>query len=328
MKIRKVPVVHFSPFAIILITGVIAFFHYDVKNKHYFEVEKLFFGQNFDDVVAYNKKHPSTNILTGFLNNIALAETGKLNDELFSFPQSTDGKTLFLPWELSGEVLKIGGYYYYTLGIINEAQRWAYEYMVMRGLTPEGLKMLIKTELINGNFRMAEKYIAILKQSLFYVKEAQRFELILNDVSFENDKSLQRKLQLKAKQDFFVVTENPLANLDLILAADSTNQAAVQYKFAFLLLQKDFESVTKLLPMLKKAGFKILPKNIEEAVVAYSLLNLGKYPEFEYFVVKPETVIAFNRYYTKFQQNNNSKDRAEKALKEFSDTYWYHVFFR
>ena len=98
-------------------------------------------------------KHPTTNRLTIYLNNIALCETGRLNDRLFYFPQSPDGQSLFLKWEMYGEVLRRGAYFYYSTGMINEAQRWAYENMVMKGITPEDLRMLIKTEIINGNYR-------------------------------------------------------------------------------------------------------------------------------------------------------------------------------
>ncbi len=49
---------------------------------------------------------------------------------------------------MAGEILNRGGYFYYTIGMINEAHRWAFENMVMKGLSPEGLKMLIKTEII------------------------------------------------------------------------------------------------------------------------------------------------------------------------------------
>lgn len=329
LTIRRISVLQFIPFLIILTFGAIIISKYDTKDKHYFEVEKLFYRQKFDEVIAYNEQHPSVNILTGFLNNIALAETGKLTDKFFSFPQSPDARTLFLPWELVGEMLKRGGYFYYSIGQINEAQRWAYEYMVMRGNTPEGIKMLIKTELINGNYKVAEKYISILKQSVFYRDEARRFESFIdNKTAVLNDTELGGKQRLKATQDFFVLAENPPVNMDLILAADSTNRIAVQYKFALLLLQKDFENVTRLLPLLKTAGFKKIPKNIEEAVIAYSLLNLGKYPEFEGFTVQPETVISFNRYYQIFKQNSNNKEQAERALQEYRDTYWYHVFFR
>lgn len=329
IAVKRMPVLQFSPFLLLLIFGALTVSEYDTKDKHYFEVEKLFYQRRFDEVIAYNEQFPSSNVLTGFLNNVALAETGRLTDRLFSFTQSTDGRTLFLPWELSGEVLKRGGYFYYALGLVNEAQRWAYEYMVMRGLTPEGLKMLIKTELINGNNEMAKKYISLLKQTVFYAKEARRFELMLNNNNgVLNDAELAGKIGLKARHDFFVIAENPAANIDLLLAADSTNRVAVQYKFAMLLLQKDFEQVARHLPLLKKSGFQQLPKNIEEAVVAYSLLNLGKYPEFEGFKVKHETVIRFNEYYQIFQKNAQNKEKAEKALHEFADTYWFYVFFR
>jgi hypothetical protein len=328
IKIRKFQFIQIAPFFIIGILVFPCIQRIDRKNIHYFHSEKLFYGHKFDELIEFNKQSPSVNILTNFLNNIALAETGKLNDELFQFPQSQDGSTLFLKWELAGEVLKRGGYFYYSLGMINEAQRWAYEYMVMRGNTPEGLKMLIKTELINSNYKVASKYISILKKSVYYRREAKNFERFLfNDDAVEKDSELGRKRRLKTKQDFFVLAENPAVNIDLIIASDSTNKIAVEYKFASLLLQKDFKKVTELLPMLKKAGFEMIPKNIEESVVAYSLLNLGKYPEFEEFDINPQTVIRFNEYYKIFQQNIGNKQKAMAALQDFSDTYWYYVFF-
>jgi len=39
--------------------------------------------------------------------------------------------------------------------------------MVIKGHSPEGLKMLIRTELINGNYEVASRYINILKKTLF-----------------------------------------------------------------------------------------------------------------------------------------------------------------
>ena len=42
----------------------------------------------------------------------------------------------------------------------------------MKGITPEDLRMLIKTEIINGNYSVASKYVLILKNTIFYRKEA------------------------------------------------------------------------------------------------------------------------------------------------------------
>ena len=77
--------------AALIITG-----RFDRKTAAYFHVEKLFSNGRFKEVTDWNLAHPPTNLLTIFLNNIALCETDRLNDMLFNFPQSNDGSTLFL----------------------------------------------------------------------------------------------------------------------------------------------------------------------------------------------------------------------------------------
>lgn len=329
IKNKILPVLPYLPIALIVITGIISIGRIDKKNSHYFYVEKLFYQQKYKEIIAFNSEFPSNNILTGYLNNIALVETGLLDDKLFSFPQSADGGSLFLKWDLVTEVLRRGGYFYYTIGMINEAQRWAYEYMVMRGLTPEGLKMLIKTELINGNYKVAQKYISILKSTWFYKDEAQKYEeLLFNTTAVNNDPELGRKKALKTRQDFFVLSDDPAANLDLIIEADSTNYAAIQYKLAWLLLQKDMKGIVQLLPVLEHCGVQEIPKNVEEAVVAYQQLKLGEIPGLERLRPKAETIQRFRQYYQLFQQNNSNKEQARRALaKDFGNTFWYYVFF-
>lgn len=330
LRSKRLPWLELSPLLVIAGLVLLAPSRIDKKNSHFFYVEKLFYQQKYNEIIAFNSQFPSNNILTNYLNNIALAETGRLNDELFCFPQSPDGSTLFLKWELLGEVLRKGGYFYYTLGMTNEAQRWAYEYMVMRGNTPEGLKMLIKTELINGNYKIAAKYISILKKSVYYRKEALRFEkLLFNDNAVNADAELGSKKRLKPRLDFFVLSDNPAANLDFILAADSTNKMAVEYKFASLLLQKDLPKIASELPLLEKAGFTRIPKNIEEAAVACRLLKMARLPELKYLRLTADTEQQFTQYYKIFQQNSSNKPQAQKALsRNFSDTFWYYVFFR
>ena len=325
---QRISLVQTLPFIILGVLIFISIPRIDNKNAHYFHVEKLFYQQKFKEIIAFNREFPSNNMLTNYLNNIALSETGKLNDELFGFPQSADGQTLFLKWEIVSEVLKRGGYFYYYMGMVNEAQRWAYEYMVMRGNTPESIKMIIKTELINGKYKSAYKYISILKNSIFYRKEAREFEkLLFDDKVIDLHPELGNIKRLKPKHDFFVLSENPAANIDLVLAADSTNRVALEYKLAFLLLQKDMKGIAEILPFYSKIGYTQIPKNVEEAVVAYSLLTLKKYPEFEGITIQPETVTRFNQYYKIFQQNRSNKEQAQKALSGFSDTFWYYVFF-
>jgi hypothetical protein len=102
-----------------------------------------------------------------------------------------------------GEILKRGGYFYYSVGMINEAHRWAFENMVMKGHTPGDLEMLIKTELINGNYAMASKYISQFGNTMFYRKDAREFrKFLFNDAAVEADPELGVKRETKLTYRF------------------------------------------------------------------------------------------------------------------------------
>ena len=299
------------------------------KNKQYFQVEKLFYENKFDEVIAYNTKNKTTNSLTLFLNNIALCETGKLNDLLFHFPQSADGKTLFLKWKMEEEVLKRGGYFYYTIGMINEAHRWAFENMVMKGHTPEGLKMLIKTELILGNYRVASKYIDILKQTFFYHPQAEKFEkLLFNDDAINADPELGEKRKNKINTDFFALTDEPLGNVYQILAKDSLNRKAFEYKLAFMLLKKDYKGIALELPKMEQLGYTRLPTHIEEVAASLTSLKMGV-PEPGRIQMNTNTLLRWKEYLTIFKQHGSNPAAAEPFLRnQFGDTFWYYAFYR
>jgi hypothetical protein len=315
-------------FALILFSvGMVRF---DKKTDQYFHVEKLFYQNKFDELISYNFAHHPTNSLTIFLNNIALCETNKLNDLLFSFPQSRDGNTLFLKWEMVGEILRRGGYFYYTVGMINEAHRWAFENMVMKGHSPEGLKMLIRTELINGNYNVASRYISILKKTLFYRKEAIYFEkLLFNDAAINADRELGEKKRTRLKSDFFSITDDPYINIGRILATDSLNKKAFEYRLAFLLLQKDYKAIENELPSFSRYGFTRFPVHIEEAIVALEVLRDGTPPNLGTIQLSLEAQNRWTQYLTVFQKYGNDLKAAEPALrKQFGNTFWYYVFYR
>jgi hypothetical protein len=315
---------------LVIILAIIGIRRFDNKVKQYFYVENLFYQNKFDEVIAFNASNPPTNSLTIFLNNIALCETDKLDDLLFHFPQSPDGKTLFLKWDIVGEVLNRGGYFYYTIGMINEAHRWAFENMVMKGHSPEGLKMLIRTELINANYEVASRYTDILKKTLFYKKVAKSFEkLLFNDIAVNRDKELGEKRQNKVENDFFSITDNPYINVEMILTSDSLNRKAFEYKMAFMLLKKNYKGIAHELPNFERFGFTRLPVHIEEAAVALSVSNSGILPAMGNLQVSKNTELRWNQYLTVLQQYGKDLKSAEPVLKRrFGDTFWYYIFYK
>jgi hypothetical protein len=315
---------------LVILVVTTASLRFDKKAKQYFHVEKLFYQNRLEEIIEYNSKNPSTNILTSFLNNIALCETGRLNDQLFYFPQSPDGQTLFLKWEMIGEVLRRGGYFYYTIGMINEAHRWAFENMVMKGISPEGLKMLIKTELIYGNYKMAAKYIPILKKTIFYRSEASGFEkLLFDDKAVESNPELGEKRKSRITRDFFAITDDPYINIERVLATDSLNRKAFEYKLAYLLLKKNNVSIAAELSKLERYGFKKIPVHLEEAAAAYKILNSGPLSDFGNLQIDAHTELRFNQFLQTFQSYGNDLKAAEPVLKQkFGNTFWYWAFYK
>lgn len=320
----------FTATIVILVIVITGMRRLDIKTKQYFEVEKLFFEGRFNDVIDYNTANPSSNILTIYFNNIALCEKGKLDDLLFHFPQSPDGRSLFLKWEMAAEVLNRGGYFYYTIGMINEAHRWAFENMVMKGYTSEGMKMLIKTDLINGNYEVATKYINLLKKTLFYRKEAKSFEkLLFSDAAINSDDELGKKRKNRIESDFFSITNNPYINLEIILASDSMNRNAFEYKMAYMLLKKNYKGIAHDLPRFGEFGFTRLPVHTEEAAIALAVSNKGKLPDTGNLQISKNTEERWNQYLGVLQQYGNDIKSAEPVLKRrFGDTFWYYVFYK
>jgi hypothetical protein len=315
-------------FVALLLAGITSVLRYSKVYSEYFTAEKLFFSEKYRELNDYIDKHPSTNRLTIYLNNIALCETGRLNDRMFSYLQSPDGQTLFLKWEMFGEVLRRGAYFYYTTGMINEAERWAFENMVMKGITPEDLRILIKSEIINGNYAVASKYVSMLRRTFAYRKEAKEYTLMLADTSLiDGHPELGLKRKEKIGHDFFSITDNPYINIEMAFTADTFNRKLYDYRMAFHMLTENYEGIVAELPHLERLGFTKVPVHIQEAALVsrmsgLSLSGLGS------LRIDPQTEARFNQFLQTFNSYGNNLKTAQPALRQrFGDTFWYYAFY-
>ncbi len=312
----------------LILVSLSGLLRFDSANKEYFHAEKLFGQGRFNEVTRYISSHPSTNRLTIYLNNVALSETGRLTDQLFHFPQSPDGQSLFLKWEMIGEILRRGAYSYYTTGMINEAQRWAFENMVMKGITPEDLRMLIKTEIINGNYKMASKYVSILKKTLFYRSEASGFERLLSDErTIEAHPEFGIKRKEKIEHDFFSITDNPYFNIEMAFSADSLNRKLFEYKMAYLMLNEDYTGIASGLGRLESLGYTKIPVHLQEAAMVCRMSGSAM-PNFSNLKLDPQIETRFNQFLQMFQSYGNNLKAAQPFLKQkFGNTFWYYAFY-
>ena len=159
---KYIRIVAFS--SVLVVFGITAIFLsglYNPQTDRVLELQRYVFEKKWKEAIELHETTPSKNLIGQYFYNIALSETDQLCKRLFYGSQDFGANSLILPW--GNEHLSRGAYFYYAIGLINEAHRWAYEDMVVNGYTPQNLKLLVKTNLINENHRMAGKYIRILK---------------------------------------------------------------------------------------------------------------------------------------------------------------------
>ena len=299
----------------------------NIDKEEKMEYDYLARKRAWEDIVdKAEKKAPSSPLEVVGLN-LALAKTGQLSNRMFEFYQNgTQG--LFIEFERDYTSPLITGEVYYHLGMINTAQRHAFE--AMEAIpnfrkSVRGFKRLAETNLINGEYEAAAKYINALSKTAYYRKWANHAKTFLYD---ENKISMNPEWgplrSLRYPKDFlFSPTEKDMM-LGLLLTHNIKNKMAYEYLMAYALLNRDIEAFMKYYPMGRNMGYRQIPKSYQEAL-AFTWSKQNNSLEGMPWNIAPQvknSMSDFVRIYTQQQQS------AEPQLKEkYGDTYWNYLLF-
>ncbi len=311
------------------LTLTILFAKYYNSNAAYAaKLENFLYEQDWDSIIKQQEKYKSSSLVSQYYYNIALAEKGLLCERMFNGPQDYGHRALIIAeWDIEAGIHNIyrGVYFFYTIGLINEAQRWAYESLVSLGYRPENIKMLIKTSLINGFYNVAGKYINLLKKTLHYKDWVKKYEqMLINPGLIMEDPELADKIRIQPKKDFMIRVRNPQSNLLLMLEANPENEKTFEYMMAWFLLEKDIDAVIQNIHTFNDLSYTRLPRHIQEAVFYYGPLpDLG-----ELSISKEVRNLYINYESLAFSSQNNRSPGDERIKQAFSNTYWYYYDFK
>lgn len=288
---------------------------YKVNEHLMIKTEQYAKHRDWDKVLEYTERYLKSgrsNHLISSFHNMALYHKGGLPYRLFDYPQVLGVRSLYFPWNSNSRESEYGYLLYEELGYINEAHRWEFEAMVVWGETAPHLINLARYNLANSRPLVAQRFINLLNQSLFY-----------------SDKSLEKYLYPLPKNALEGVVEEParFANvvnigpeLQYILENDHNNRMAFEYLMSNLLLSNHVERFVENLKYLSNFSYPYLPPVYEEALYIY---ELGVQPE-EFdkigYRVSNETKNRFERYYRLTQSK-----QMDQLQKEFGKTYWFYL---
>jgi len=298
---------------------------YDPVLANVMKFEKMAYEQDWDGIIREQEKIQSTNVVEQFYYNLSLAGKGILCDRLFFGRQSFGSMALTLV--RNDEQSYRAMYFYYMIGLSEEAHHLAFEQMVQHGYRPENIKMLIKTELINGNFKPAARYIEVLKRTLHYRSWALKYErMLFRPDAVAADPELGKQIRNLPGKDFYILTDD-FKNVELLVQSNTSNIVAFEYKLAKLLFEKDLTEIGKLAGKFKSLGYLHFPRHIEEALV--SLVNVtGQFPDMDGLTISGDTDKRFMGYFEKLKPFHNDRNLVEKGIrKEERNTFWYYLQF-
>jgi hypothetical protein len=286
-----------------------------------------YFAQHrqWDEIIRLADRRSPSSPLSVSLLNLALSKQGLLPDRMFHYYQNRS-EGLMPSFMRDFTVPFVSGEVYYHLGFINTAQRYAFEAMESipdHQKSVRAIKRLAETNLLNGEYEVAAKYLRLLQKTLYYKVWADETLLCLSDEKrIEANPEWANLRKYRTKKDFlFSETEKDMM-LGIVLQQDPTNRPVYEYLMAYCLLTKDLEKFYRYYP-IGRVTYQTIPKSYQEALVyIWGLSNpdISNCP----FPISNEVkkqVQEYKRIYTGYSN-------PEQLLRPYSNTYWYYLHFR
>jgi len=290
-------------------------------------LDEAIYNQNWNKAISLMEDDFQNNKLSIFNYNYALLKSNQLNQKFFDIPQTLGVDGMILKATQEKDIMIKNSELYYTLGYFNEAHRWAYESMVINGLTERALKIIVNTNLINGHNSRALKYVQILEKTLFTKEWAKKRRNLIETNSVASCPEYQSKIKLRTDEDYLYNNDRHDLYLKK-LVEHPDNQDALEILMMYYLLENNLSDFYRYYQKSKhfKNNSK-LPKVYEEALLVYHVIlkdkNLNS-PKLKR--ISKTTNTAFKQFAQKLSKVDNDITRRKKFLKkDFGNTYWYYL---
>ena len=266
---------------------------------------------------------PPNNALSTTVLNLALAQSGRLGEQMFEYQQKgTAG--LLPPFESDAMSPLATSEVYYHLGMINTAQRYSFEAqeaILDYQKSARCYKRLAETNMINGNYPVARKYLVTLQKTLFYSDWAdQTLGLLGNEEAIDNHPEYGLLRRNCIRYDSFYNENDYIGMLQQLYLSNKSNRLGFEYLLAACLLKKDLDMFTEVLGMNDAIAFETIPTYFQQALALWWSINksnTGQTPP----GVRPDISNGLMNFVKDAQKHQNNR---EWMKKHYGTTYWYY----
>lgn len=313
-----------------MIVAAICLFNYTYRDSNFFDTleQKQALEQgDYERVldIARTAETPPTRIQV-MLTREALWQTGQAGDKMFAYP---DGDTPYnSPRQFQYMRLLCGRLFYYLEGKVNYAYRWCMEDMVEYGRRPDYLCYMVKCALINGEWKLADKYLDALDHTLWYKDFATKYRTYVTDHSLvSKDKEMAAIKPLLRYNDVLDGDGGMIELFILNSYAYSTggSREIVERALMNSLIIKNLDNFWYRFMALLPGWNGHIPVHFQEAALMVAQLQGGV--DTSKLPIDNAIRERFAQLVEKSGQNGDNASNAYMLKPEFGDTYWYYYFF-
>ena len=322
--IRKLPqpkqwVVYAQALIVAMLFLVPKEFGFDARKYDLIEYDYLVRIGDWNGIIAKAEKQMPDLPMSVSATNLALGMTNQLGDRAFDFYQrGTEG--LLPKFERNFATSQLTGEIYFNLGLVNTAQCFAFEAMEAipnYNKSARVVKRLAETNLINGQYEVARKYLQMLEKTIFYRPWAQRTLAMLGDEKAIDAHPLYGKLRQYRLQEDFLFSDRELDKIcGLLFVHNQQNQMAAQYLLMMPLLDRDMPRFMSYVKVVQnRIGYN--PRHCQEGI-AFAFMQQRQQPPKG--VVSPFVFQQMNEFAQTY-----AMDKSAAGLNRFRNTAWYYL---
>lgn len=313
-----------------MIVAAICLVNYTYRDSNFFDTleQKQALEQgDYERVldIARTAETPPTRIQV-MLTREALWQAGQAGDKMFAYP---DGDTpCNSPRQFQYMRLLCGRLFYYLEGKVNYAYRWCMEDMVEYGRRPDYLCYMTKCALVNGEWKLADKYLDALDHTLWYKDFATKYRTYVTDHSLvAKDKEMATIKPLLRYNDVLDGDGGMIELFILNSYAYSTggSREIVERALMNSLIIKNLDNFWYRFMALLPGWNGQIPVHFQEAALMVAQLQGGV--DTSKLPIDNAIRERFAQLVEKSGQNGDNASNAYLLKPEFGDTYWYYYFF-
>lgn len=283
--------------------------------------------QQWDKIIEESEASIN-NYLYNYYLNIALAERGHLADDFFKFDQK-GLLGIVVQWDRSIVSSLVMSDMHFALRNPAEAQRISFEANII--IAPKGsahlYKKLIQTNLVFGNYKVAEKYINLLEKTLFYQEWAKNQRYYLYNEEAINQNSLLGTMRKSIPADDSLFGTAKLNSvLEILAETNPSYTVPIELLGVIHLAARDIRGFQDILD--KYYGTEVLPKlplSFQEAIFVMSEHD----PQiWEAYDIPIDLARDFLEYRQFIKQNKDKPNVYQLVKDKYGHTYWFYYMYK